>query len=284
MTSYAIIATNHNHSYDFFAPLTALMWRHVVGFECICLLTDDEANWRANPYSSMVLDKLNELGVRKEYIGHIEGYQSAQAAQSSRQHAAALDLPAEDVLITGDIDMWPLNREWFHQHDPAAWDFTLWYSNAYGEKYPPYHCTAYCGATAKVWREVIGLKVTGEVGTQLQANFDRTLGRYHDSWQGWNHDELFLGAKLKAWDGYPGRCQMIRREGGGPPSDRIDRSGWPASIDWSRDWSDTHLLRPGAQHDNWVRIRPILEHFLPDKMTWIDDYLKLYRQRRYYGG
>lgn len=280
--NYAVIATNHNHSYDFFAPLTVMMWRRVVGFDCIVLLTDTEAEWRREKYASLVLDTLGELNVQHHFIGKIEGYQTAQAAQSSRQHAAALDLPAEDVLITGDIDMWPLDGPWFRLHDPAKWDFTLWYWNAYGSPYPPYHCTAYCGATARVWREVMGLRITGEVGSQLQETFDRTLGRYHDSWQAWNHDELFFGSRIKGWDGYPDRCQRIDRYGG-PPDDRIDRSGWPAEIDWSRQWVDTHLLRPGAQHENWVRIRPILEHYLPDRMDWVDSYLLGYRRARYYG-
>ena len=281
MTTYAVIAANQNHSYDFFAPITTLMWEKVVGYRTICLLTDTAAEWE-NPTAALVKSKTLEVGAHVHHIGKIEGYQSAQAAQSSRHHAAILDLPEDDVLITGDIDMLPLNGPWFRQHDSERYAFTLWYWNAYGEIYPPYHCTAYIGASVKLWREVLDLKPTGEIGPQLQANFDRTLTRYHDSWQGWNHDELFFGARLKGSDYYPDQCQQILRQGQ-PPHDRIDRSSWPVTFDWSREWTDTHMIRPPASHENWIRLRPLLEHYMPEKMAWIDDYLVQYRKLRYYG-
>jgi hypothetical protein len=277
-----ILATSRDHSYDFFMPLTVMMWRKVVGAEPIVFLSETEKEW-SEKSGQVLQEALTEIGVKWNWVGHIEGYLPAQCAQSSRQHAAALDLPEDDILMTADVDMFPLSREWYLQHDPAKWDFSLFYSNAYGEKYPPYFCTNYLAGTVKMWREIMGLEPTGTVTAQLQKSFDRHLCRYHDSWSGWNFDELYFGSRLKGWDGFPNRCQFIRREGGGPPSDRIDRSGWPSSYDWSRVWVDTHLIRPGALHDNWVRIRPMLEQFLPEKMAWIDSYLLKYRGARYYG-
>lgn len=279
MTEYAVIASNQSHSYDLFAPLTTAMWAKVVGFKTLCFLTDTAKEWD-NPVGHVVKKALEEAGAVVHHIGVIQGYQNAQAAQSSRQHAAALDLAGDDILITADVDMMSMDREWFRQHDPARWDFTLYYSNAYGEKYPPFHCTPYVAATVSKWREVMQLEVRGEIGTQLQANFDRTLGRYHDSWLGWWHDELYYNSKLKAWNGYPDRCQMIPRQGQ-PPHDRIDRCAWPSSFDWSKKWVDTHLIRPGATPENWPRIRPILEHFIPEKMEWVDSYVRDYRKARY---
>jgi len=279
--NYAVIATNQNHSYDFFAPLTTLMWRHVGDMETLVLLTGTSAEWESGS-GGVVRKALEEVGAHVHFIGPVEGYQSGQVAQSSRQHVSALDLPESDVLVTGDIDMWPFQRDWFHQHDPERWAFTLYYSNAYGEKYPPFHCTPYVAATVKMWREVMGLKVTGEIASQLQANFDRHLGRYHDSWTAWWTDELYFNSRLMGWEGYPSRCQMIPRQGQ-PPHDRIDRGCWPDVIDWSKPLVDTHLIRPGAIPDNWRKIKPILEHFLPDKMEWINGYLKTYRKVRYEG-
>lgn len=278
---YAVIATNDSHGYDFFAPLTALMWDRVGGMKTLCFLTDDMKDWMA-PAASVVLRGLEHVGVSPYWIGQIEGYRTGQVAQSVRQHAAALDLPETDELTTGDIDMWPFQKPWFHQHDPSKHDVTLYYSNAYGEKYPPFHPTPYVSATVKIWRQFMGLENRGEVRTQLQANFDRTLGRYHDSWTAWWHDELYYNSKLRAWGGYPGRCQMIPRAGQ-PPHDRIDRGCWPEKIDWSKPLVDTHLVRPGAMPENWRRIRPILEHFVPDQLTWADNYMQEYRRARYGG-
>ena len=277
-----ILATSRDHSYDFFMPLTVMMWRSVVGVEPIVMLSETEAEWQT-AYSQAVLKALKEIEIPWTWVGKIDGYLAAQCAQSARQHACALKLDESDILMTADVDMWPLQRNWYHQHDPSRFSVSLYYANAYGWPHPPYFCTNYIAATVSVWREIMGLKETGEIASQLQESFDRQLGRYHDSWTAWNFDELFFGARLKGWEGYPDKCQMIHRPGGGPPADRIDRSGWPSTYDWSREWVDTHLIRPGAIHDNWVRIRPMLEHFLPEKMAWIDSYLVNYRKGRYYG-
>lgn len=281
MTTYAVIATNKSHSYDFFAPITTLFWREVVGFKTLCFLTGTKADWDA-PLQSRIRRKVEEAGGIIHHIGVLEGYQDAQAAQSSRQHAAALDFPDDDILITGDIDMWSLDPDWFHQHDPAKWDFTSWYANAYGWPCPPFHPTPYIAATAKKWREVVGLEVRGEILTQMQANFDRTLGRESSTWISWWHDELFFNSRLKGWDGYPHRVQMIVREGQ-PPNDRIDRCAWPVTFDWSKKWVDTHLIRPGATKENWPRIRPMIEHYLPKHVAWVDEYVAAYQRERYNG-
>lgn len=276
MTTHAVIATNHSASYQFFAPLTALMWREVVGFNTICFLTGTKADWQ-DKAAVLVEAKTREVGARVEYIGVLEGYRDGQAAQSSRQHAAALDLPEDDVLMTGDIDMWPLSREWFRQHDLTKYAFASYYSNAYGWPHPPFLPTPYIAATVKNWRDVMGLKCRGEILTQMQANFDRTLGRYHDSWTAWWQDELFFNARLRATDMWPARVQMITREGC-PPHDRIDRGCWPETIDWSKPLADTHLIRPGAIPENWKRIRPILAHYIPEHMAWVDEYHKAYAE------
>lgn len=281
MISHAVIASNHSHSYQFFAPITALFWREVVGFRTLCFLTGTEKEWDTGA-ASLVRAKLREVDAQVHHVGVLEGYQDAQAAQSSRQHAAALDFPDDDVLVTGDIDMWSLDGPWFRQHDPAKWDFTSWYANAYGWPVPPFHPTPYVAATAKKWREVMKLEVRGEILTQMQANFDRTLGRDASTWLSWWHDELYFNSKFKAWDGYPKRVQMITRDGQ-PPHDRIDRCAWPAAFDFSKKWVDTHLIRPGATKENWPRIRPLIEFYLPKYLGWVDEYVAQYQKEKYNG-
>jgi len=287
MNTYAVIASNHSHSYQPFAPITALFWREVVGFKTICFLTGTKEEWD-EPAASLVRRKLDEAGALIHHIGKLEGYQDAQAAQSSRQHAAALDLPLDDVLLTGDIDMWSLDRDWFRQHDPAKWDFTSWYANAYGPlaPTPPFHPTPYIAATVAKWREVMQLECRGEILTQMQANFDRTLTPHASTWTSWWHDELYFNSKLKAWSGYPHRVQMISREGQ-PPHDRIDRCAWPAwrgheyAFDWTKKYVDTHLIRPGVTTENWPRIRPLVERYIPKHLAWVDEYVKLYQKEKY---
>ena len=281
MTSRAVIATNQSHSYDVFAPITALFWKEVVGFETLCLLTGTPEDWVGSKGTGkLIFEALDKVGAQVHVIGKLEGYQDAQAAQSSRQHAAALDFAEDDVLITGDIDMWSLDREWFRRHDPIKWDFTSWYANAYGWPKPPFHPTPYIAATVKKWREVMKLEVRGEILTQMQANFDRTLTRDASTWTSWWHDELYFNSRLMASECYPKRVQMITREGQ-PPHDRIDRCQWPATFDWSKKWVDTHLIRPAATRENWPRVRPLVEHYLPKHVEWIEKYISKYQEVRY---
>lgn len=287
MSTRPIISTDQNHSYQPFLPMTTLMWRKVCGFEPIILLTDTPTEWGSTRYGKVVLETLWTMKADVHFVGAIEGHKSGQVAQSCRQHAAALDLPEDDFLVTADQDMWPLNREWFKRHEGHPDKFTLWYANAYGPvvppSSPPYYPTPYVGAAVKLWREVIGLRKTGEVGTQLQTNLDRTLGRRYDSWLAWNHDELFFGARLKAWDGHPSRCQFVNREGQ-PPHDRIDRSGWPVALskEFLADKVDAHCIRPPVMPPNWKPLRDLLLYYLDSTdMAFIDSFVKEYRKARY---
>lgn len=278
MTTYATIATNQSQSYQFFAPITTLFWKDVVGYETICFFTDTEADW-SDKAAKLVVEATREVGAKTHFIGVLEGYQNAQAAQSSRQHAAALDLPADDTLITGDIDMWSLDRDWFHQHEGFD-GFTSYYANAYGWPHPPFHPTPYIAAKVKLWREVVGLEVRGEILTQMQTNFDRTLTREASTWLSWWHDELFFNSKLKAWDGYPSKVKMVTRDGC-PPFDRIDRCAWPDSFNWNRHYVDTHLIRPAGTKENWPRVRPLIAHYIPQHLAWVDSYVKRYQEAKY---
>lgn len=280
MNTYAVIATNHSHSYDVFAPITALFWREVVGYRTLLFLTGTKPEWQ-DPVSQVVVNAALEVGARVEWIGTLEGYRDGQAAQSSRQFAAALDFADDDVLVTGDIDMLALNRDWFRRHDLVNYDFCNTFADAYGWPHPPFLPTPYTYATAKKWREVMQLEVRGEILTQMQAAFDRTLGRYHDSWTAWWQDEMYFNSKLREWSGWPARVQMLTRPGC-PPHDRIDRCRWPNYFDWSKSWSDTHLIRPGATKENWPRIRPLVEHYIPAHLEWVDKYVEAYQKARGY--
>lgn len=287
MSVRPVISSSHDHSYQPFAPMTILMWREVIGWDPILLLVEDEEAWSRTAFDRVMLEYLRQINADFRFIGKIEGYETAQQAQSSRQHVAALDLPEDDILMTADIDMFPLSKLWFHQHDATKWDFTLFYSNAYGNMNPPvsppYHCTSYMAGTVKVWREIMGLKVTGEVASQLQSNFDKHLGRACDSWTAWNCDEVFFGSRIKAWDGYPDRCQMIPRYGG-PPDDRVDRSNWPTTLSktYLSSKVDAHCIRPPALAPNWKPLRELLSYYLDGKdMEFIDSFVSRYRKARY---
>lgn len=275
MASRIVLASSRCHDYDFFGPISSMLWQKVVGFKATVLLIDTPEEWNS-PASQVVVNAHREVGSDLHWIGKLDGYFDGNCAQSSRQHAAALPFDPEEWLMTCDIDNWPLTRDWYHQHEDAGRDVALYYANAYQHLY---YCTTHVAAKAKTWREIMQLDMSLGVGENLKRSFDRYLGVGADTGFAWNYDELYFGACLKGWDGYPGRCFMLDRRGA-PPDDRIDRSCWPGYPD-VRGKVDAHLLRPGAQHENWERIRPILEQLVPHNLPWIDAYLKAYRVARY---
>jgi hypothetical protein len=168
--------------------------------------------------------------------------------------------------------LWPLRREFYNQQDWSK-RFHLFYANAYNYEY---HCTCHLGATKRVWQEVTKLPEADKIGPNLQVILDKHLTRQHDSWQAWNLDEIYFTSLLKAWSGYPKECHMIER-GGAPPSDRIDRSNWPSTVDTSGK-TDAHIVRPGYTEENWPRLRPLIAQLLPQHLAWADEYVAQFRK------
>ena len=275
MSDRVILASSRDHSYDFFSPLSAMIWRRLVGFDVTVLLIDTPEEWR-DSHSQVVLDALRIAEADVRWIGRIEGYESATCAQASRQHAAALPFPGDEWLMTSDVDLWPTSKDFYRQHVGCGKDVGIYYANAYEYKY---HCTSHVTMKSDTWREVMKIDPSLGLAGNLQRSFDRNLGRGADSWKAWNFDEMYFMSRLKMWGGYPNQCLFVDRPGH-PPKDRIDRSSWPGDLSISGK-VDSHLIRPGALHENWVRLRPLLAQLIPDSMGWADDYLTKYRIARY---
>jgi hypothetical protein len=264
----AIISSDLNPAYSFFLPLTAALWRHVASHRPTALLTGTCEDWRAHPQGSVALRHLREQGADVFWIGTVTGHRSSTVAQVSRLFAGCLDLPAEDRLLTADVDMWPLAPVF---RDDG--DVTLHYGNAYAHEAVPKWPLCYVGAKASTWREIMGVGVEPIAGI-IQRHLDERLAADEDSWAAWNHDEEEFARRLVAWPGHPERCVTVPRRGG-PPVDRIDRSAWPAAPN-ADGMVDAHLPRPGAE--GWSEIRPLIEQVAPHLLEWADAYVQDFRR------
>lgn len=272
MTKWVTLAADINPSFDFLLPVGGLVWRKVTGYEPLCLLAGP--NWDS-PIGQLVVDQLNAFGMRHHLIGTLpEPYRTGVIAQMSRQHAACLDLPEDDLLMTGDADMIPINGEWFNRWDESKL-VRLHYANSYSYNF---HTTGYWTMRVKTWREVMRLDTSKSILDHLLERLDRWITRERDSWQEWYSDECVASAYLKLWPGYPSKCSMIEREGA-PPVDRIDRSGWPDRPSFEGK-VDAHVLRPSWTTDAWPRMRWFLERLIPDQMKEVDSFHKRYVEVR----
>lgn len=263
---WVTLASDVNQSYDFLLPVGGLVWRKVTGYEPLCLLAGSDWN---TPAGQVVIKQLDSFGMRHEFVGEIsEPYRTSVHAQMSRQHVACLDLPEDDLIMTGDADMMPIDGEWFNRWDSSK-AVRLHYSNSYGYRF---HTTGYWTMKVKTWREVMRLEVTGNIAGYLQDRLDRYIGRDRDTFQEWYADEHIASVYLKAWHGYPDQCMMIEREGA-PPMDRLDRGNWHGKL---KGMVDAHVLRPAQFHANWYLMRPFLEQLIPEHMDSVEKFREWY--------
>lgn len=270
MTKWVTLAADVNPSFDFLLPVGGLAWRKVTGYEPLCLLAGDL--W-GSKVGQVVIEELDRFGMWYHRVGTLtEPYRPGVIAQMSRQHAAVLDLPEDDLIMTADADMIPLSGEWFNRWDDSK-SVRLHYSNAYRYSF---HTTGYWTMKVKTWREVMRLDRKKTILEHLQERLDRWIGRDRDSFQEWYADEHIASVHLRSWGGYPSQCMMIERDGA-PPSDRIDRSNWPGNLDFNGK-VDAHVLRPAQSIESWPRMRAFFEKLIPEHMNEVDGFYNRYRE------
>lgn len=265
---WVTLASDVNPSYDFLLPVGGLVWRKVTGYEPLCLLAGPDWNSKVG---QVVIEQLNLFGMSYHFVGPIsEPYRTSVHAQMARQHAAAIHLNEDDLLMTSDSDMFPINGDWFNQWDESK-SVRLHYANAYRYLF---HTTGYWTMKVKTWREVMRLDLSKSIAEHLQDRLDRYIGRDRDTFQEWYSDEHVASIYLRAWHGYPSQCMMIEREGA-PPPDRLDRGNWHGKL---QGMVDAHVLRPAQSDENWPRMREFLEKLVPEHLPEIDRFHSKYRE------
>lgn len=273
MTTHVIIGTSNWRDYSFPAPIAALLWREVVGYEPYLLLVGSDADWERPKRNQAVIAFLTEHKIQWRQIPQAEGYEVHVTAQNCRQHSAAMSwIHPDDWVMLSDADLWPLRRDFYHQHEETDHKFVFYYANGdHYQSYPTCHMTA----RASTWRELMNLEPNDDVTGQMKRNLDAHLKPKMDgkspsaaSWQAWMNDQWMFTEWVKKMPWYPSQCYNIERRGH-PPVDRLDRGCWPANTFPISDYVDCHILRPADQPENWPRLMPILESLLPDHVLSI---------------
>lgn len=255
--------------YMFCLPLTSLLWK-TVGFEPICLLAGLENEWENNPLNKFVLTRTKETGAEIYFIGHVPGTNDGTVSQVSRLFSGCINLPEDEYVLTSDVDMWPLNKTWFHQKGNKV---NLFYANAYNhEKYP----MCYIGTSIKYWREIMDIIPGKHINDSISHRIITGIGENASFMDSWNFDELLFGQQIKKWSGYPSECHMINRNPtrDGPPEGRIDRYNW-SYPGYQDSLIDAHLLRMPWKTGNWELTYPILRDMLSnEEYNWCINYRK----------
>lgn len=258
MTTYAVLSCTASHDYSFFAPITCRLWKEIVGYDALCYWVRSDDNISSRDW--FVIDTCEQF-VRHVPILHPSAIVPVQHfAQVCRLFACTgLDDEDDDILMTADVDMWPLQRDYFQIMDPDK--LNLYGSNCYdGDRNP----ICYVAAKARKWRAMFSLD-----------NLDMAQALSEVDWNPsrlWDTDEDMLEQAIVRQGG-KAACACRTRPGSrhGYMGQRIDRARWIYDGP-EPDLVDAHLPRPGYGSETWGRIRRLIEDYCPSILSWADDY------------
>lgn len=274
MATRVIISSNTIGDYQFPLALGALLWREVIGYEPLLLLVDD---WHRDKRSRIALSFIESIGFEHKLVGTMPPYETSTYSQGVRQHASVYNIPEDTWLMSSDADMFPLRKEFYHQHEGTGKKYVFYHANGHD-----YLCFPICHVTAQVstWREVMGTKEGEDIAVATRRSTDSWLTAERlaglparaRSATIWMADQFQMSDRIRLMPWYPGKVLMIERGGHTP---RLDRSAWPERYD-AGSYVDSHILRCAHQPANWPRVRPIFEQLVPPFLPVIDSYQRAY--------
>lgn len=262
MYRHVVLATDSAVAYASFAPLTCLLWRAVAGYSAVLIVVGKPAEVLAKPYMRLVCEMARHVGAKIHFVDP-RGRRTTCVAQTSRLYAAALPIEPNPYLLTSDLDLWPLDRDYFWQQ-PEAKPWHQFFSNASGHAFYP---IGYIGAKASEWKRVMGIDGT------LTDCLHRDLAQVDDANSDacWTFDEQHYTRRIKAVPDYRNWWWEIERH---TSKDRIDRSSWPQVINLDNK-VDAHCIRPA--HERWSELRPLFQQLAPHWTAWADAFIEAYR-------
>lgn len=212
----AIISTDANPNYIQFWPVVAKAWEKVIGIRpTLALIADDNV-------------------IIEESLGDVIRFRpdpdipTAFFAQCVRLFMPCL-FP-NDVCITSDIDMIPLNKEYFFDSIKNVPDD---YFVAYRK-----FSICYNAAFGKVFAEIFNVHSIEDIYERIREWYALKIG--------WWTDERMLRLTVTDWNKKTSRCAKLEHGVSG----RIDRSNWRHSGDkiLKRQYIDAHCPRPYSRH------------------------------------
>lgn len=279
MNKRVVLSCTPHDIYDFFLPISVRLWRSRIGYEPVVILVGSKEDWSSG-HAKVVYDEICGRE-RIEFFARIPGLPDSAVSMGLRQHVSALDFDPDDLLLIGDVDLFPVDREFYHRYDPSKNPVGVYYAETYehlgeGQYWPAYGVSM----PVRNWREVMGVTV-GDFRGSVEKSFTkenlRSLGMEdgNDVWDTrfWLFDEKYATFKIKtsrfAKDvaTFP-RCVDNRY----PYRFKLPHQPYVC------DYVDFHCSRPGWNEENWPDIRYALAQMLPEDLRWIDRYVSSYRK------
>ena len=225
-----ILSTNDNPTYIEFWPIVAKVWKEYIGIKPTLALIADK---------SVIIDETLGDVIRFEPI---PGIPSGLQAQCIR-----LILPAyfeDEVCITSDIDMIPLNKKYFLDSVKSLGDDNfIIYKNRYYErnKHTGLFPMCYNVSKGKNFKEIFEIKNVKDI-----KEVESIIINWHSLNWGWQTDERMLYKYVTNWKHYEEKCIKLNHY----DDRRIDRGLWAYDPNGVKPGSyvDAHCLRPYSQY------------------------------------
>jgi hypothetical protein len=231
-----ILATNNNENYIEFWPVVAKAWQKMGIRPTLGLIAT----------SDVTVDETLGDVIRFEPIPGL--------AESTQAQAIRLLLPAyfpDDVCILSDIDMLPLNRDYFFNSVKEFPDdlFVVFKDRAYTLEMKQYPM-CYNVAKGSTYAKVFQVKNVRHIQAIMQGWCALELG--------WNTDEKVMWQVLQRWNGETQKMKLL----GHTVERRLDRADWRKELIEVRDYYiDCHMPRPYSQYKE--EIDQVVREYFP---------------------
>lgn len=223
---FAVVSTDENPLYEGFWEIVQKLWKEVVGVHPVLVRITD-SDFCIKEYDTHMEIKLPR----------VHNIDTAFQAQISRLFVTQFF--QTDTVLTSDLDMIPLSRNYFVDNADSVLDTQLliYTADAYGYNNQDRYPMCYNLAKGITYQEI--LKMHKSFKTFTETLYALNLG--------WDTDELYYGkCVLELENRDPQRIVKLDRGWReGYATGRIDRSWWATSSIQSREtWVDFHALRP----------------------------------------
>jgi len=261
----AIISTTYDDKYLFFIPICVWAWNKL-GVDVICFMPDYEWDSKDDVKFNVVAQYLCKMKC-DVYSFKSPKHKEATYAQCSRLYAACLDLPEDEILVTGDVDMAMFKLPVCYPMDGY---FTIFGSDLVPPKQFP---ICYISASVKDWRNAFNLhkktyqQKLDELLSHIEA--DHFRGNYWGKDQEEAYNKISLTQGINYEPRSNGQNQFATK--------RYDRDDTYILERLNPDTIDFHMNRPGYEEKNFEIIMTVLKYHYPnDKFDWLISYREQY--------
>lgn len=256
----AVLSATEHDFYAFPLPLTVYSWNKI-GVKCIIFVPK--------------MLSAPKLALAMQYCGDDNRFFEFEApehklptySQVVRLFGCCVDLPDNEILITGDSDL-SVFSSYFKQLESGQIHI-VGVDLVPPDQYP----MCFCAAPVETWRKVMWVTP----GMSYQKYLDEHLGpivSQHFRSDQWAFDQSLIYRQLTE-----GNWPIVKHERAKSPHQfatrRADRDGWPNTPD--SDIIDAHLCRPGYTDENWAKIFNLFRTMYPNEdLQWMEDYRNQY--------